>query len=273
MGFMKRKRLRINDISVSYFTNSVPAPNITLVFIHGFPFNKNVWLPQFEEIPEGVKVVAMDVRGHGRTTSGHGFFNMDVFADDLIAFIEKMDLGKVVVCGCSMGGYIALRAYEKKPTLFSGLILSDTHSFADDNAIKTNRFDTIQAVLTHGKRVFSIGFVAKIFSEKTISEKPEVVELVKSTIRRNSERDICATLLALASRTDTGSSLKDIQVPVLIIRGEEDKLISFDKVNYMLEEIPDVRYIEIADCGHLPNLENSNRFNGEMKNFLISKVL
>ncbi len=270
---MKRKRLRINDISVSYFDNSVLDPSITVVFIHGFPFNKNVWLPQFEEIPEGIKVLAMDVRGHGSTTSGHGFFNMDVFADDLIAFIEKMDLGKVVVCGVSMGGYIALRAYEKKPLLFSGLILSDTHSFSDDNDTKINRFETIQAVLTYGKRVFSIGFVAKIFSEKTISEKPEIVELVKSTIRRNSERDICATLMALASRTDTGSFLKNIQVPVLIIRGEEDRLISVDKINYMLQEIPDVKYIEIADCGHLPNLENCSRFNGEMKNFLISKIL
>jgi pimeloyl-ACP methyl ester carboxylesterase len=270
---MKRKRLRINDISISYLTNEVIDPTITLVFIHGFPFNKNMWLPQFQEIPEGVKVYALDVRGHGGTTSGHGFFNMDVFADDLIAFIEKNNLRKVVVCGCSMGGYIALRAYEKAPNLFKGLILVDTHSFSDDNKAKLNRFDTIQAVLSYGKRAFSIGFVGKVFSKKTLSEKPEVVELIRSTIRRNDERDICATLLALASRTDTGESLKNIKVPVLIIRGEEDKLVSLDKIDFMLNEIPDVRYIEIAECGHLPNLENASRFNGEMKNFLISKIL
>jgi pimeloyl-ACP methyl ester carboxylesterase len=232
-----------------------------------------MWAPQFEEIPEGIKVYALDVRGHGSTTSGHGFFNIDVFADDLISFIEKMELQRVVLCGCSMGGYIALRAYEKNPSLFCGLILSDTHSFADDNAAKINRFDTIQSVLSYGKRAFSIGFVNKIFSKKTISEKPEVVELIKSTIRRNSERDICATLLALASRTDTGASLKSIKVPVLIIRGEEDKLVSLEKVNFMLKEILDVRYVEVPECGHLPNLENPSRFNGEIKNFLISKIM
>src|SRR5690554_2575578 len=106
---------------------------------------------------------------------------MDVFAEDLISFIEKKSLENVVVCGCSMGGYIALRAYEKAPSIFKGLILSDTHSFADDNGAKINRFDTIQAVLSHGKRLFSIGFVAKVFSKKTLSEKLEVVELIKST--------------------------------------------------------------------------------------------
>jgi pimeloyl-ACP methyl ester carboxylesterase len=270
---MKRKRLRVNDISISYLTNDCIDPSITLVFIHGFPFNKNMWMPQFEDFLEGIKILAFDVRGHGGTTSGHGFFNMDVFADDLISFIEKLELQRVVLCGCSMGGYIGLRAYEKKPSLFSGLILNDTHSFADDNAAKINRFDTIQSVLSYGKRAFSIGFANKVFTKKTISRKPEVVELIKSTIRRNSERDICATLLALASRTDTGSSLKNIKVPVLIIRGEEDKFVSLDKVNFMLKEIYDVRYVEISDCAHLPNLESSSRFNGEIRNFLISKII
>lgn len=270
---MKRKRLRINDISISYLINEVKHPDLTVVFIHGFPFNKNMWKPQFEDIPEGIRVIALDIRGHGGTTSGHGFFNMDVFADDLIAFIEKMELSEVAVCGCSMGGYIALRAYEKNPSLFSALVLNDTHSFADDNAAKLKRFDAIQSVLSHGKRVFSIGFTSKVFSKRSAVENLAAVELIKATIRRNSERDICATLLALASRTDTGGVLKNIQVPVLIIRGEEDQLVSMDQVNVMLNEIPDVRYVEMADCGHLPNLENPSRFNGELKNFLISKVL
>lgn len=270
---MKRKRLRIQDISVSYFENLEKNPTLIVIFIHGFPFNKSMWEPQFHEIPDGIKVIAYDVRGHGGTTSGQGFFNMDVFADDLITFIEKLKLKKVVVCGCSMGGYIALRAYEKKPALFSGLVLNDTQAIADDNVAKIKRFDTIQAVLTHGRRVFSIGFVKKVFSEKTILEKPDTVELIKSTIRRNSERDICATLMALASRTDTSDSLKNINVPVLIIRGAEDQLINLQQVELMQKEIPDVRYVEMPECGHLPNLENPSRFNGELKNFLISKIM
>lgn len=270
---MKRKRVRIKDISISYLANEVVSPKATLLFIHGFPFNKNVWVSQFNDLHDDVNLIAVDVRGHGATTSGHGFFNMDVFADDLIVFIEKLELTNTVICGCSMGGYIALRAYEKKPSLFAGLILSDTHSFADDNDAKYNRFATIQAVLSYGKRVFSIGFASKVLSQTTVNEKPEVVEQVKSAIRRNGERDICATLMALASRTDTTSSLKEIKVPVLIIRGEEDQLVSMEKINHMVQEIHDVKYVEITGCGHLPNLENPNRFNGELKNFLISKIL
>src|SRR5690606_31615239 len=108
--------------------------------IHGFPFNKNMWIGQLENLPPSVRGIAMDVRGHGNTTSGYGFFNMDVFANDLIAFIETLELGKVVVCGVSMGGYIALRALELRPHLFSGIILNDTHSFADTDEGRIKRF-------------------------------------------------------------------------------------------------------------------------------------
>lgn len=270
---MKRKRIRINDISVSYIEKESKNAKVTVVFIHGFPFNKSMWEPQFTDVPYDINVIAYDVRGCGGSTSGHGLFNMEVFVDDLIDLVEKLNLTNVVLCGCSMGGYIALRAYQKHPDRFISLILSGTHSYADDNDKKLNRFATIQSVLTHGKRVFSVGFVKKIFSENTINNNSKAIELIKKAIRRNKERDICATLLALASRTDTTSSLKDIKVPVLVFRGEEDQLVSQNDISPLLQEILDVRFVEFPDCGHLPSLENPGRFNGEMKNFLISKVM
>lgn|SRR5690606_32107556 len=270
---MKRKTVRIRDISVSYILKEVEKPQATILFIHGFPFNKNTWIPQLTDLPPSVQGIAVDVRGHGNTTSGHGFFSIDVFAKDLLAFIKTLDLGKVVLCGVSMGGYIALRAFELDATLFSGLVLSDTHSFADTDEGKIKRFATIESVLKHGKRSFSIGFASKVFSEKSIHQKLDAVKLVKSSIRRNTESNICATLLALAARTDTTKTLERLQVPVLMIRGEEDTIVSSEQVKAMEVLIPDVRYVEIPECGHLPNLENPTRFNGEIRNFLISKIL
>src|SRR5690606_10040493 len=244
-----------------------------IIFIHGFPFNKNTWIPQLQDLPPSIQGIAVDVRGHGNTTSGHGFFSIDVFANDLLIFIKTLGLEKVVVCGVSMGGYIALRAFEINADLFSGLVLSDTHSFADTDEGKIKRFASIESVLKHGKRSFSIGFVPKVFSEKSIQQKPNAVKLVKSSIRRNTESNICATLLALAARTDTTKTLKKIKIPVLMIRGEEDTIVSNEQVKAMELLIPDVRYVEVPDCGHLPNLENPTRFNGEIRNFLISKIL
>lgn len=265
---IKRKRIRIGDISISYLIKESTNPEKTIVFLHGFPFNKNTWIPQLHALPPEFTGIAVDIRGHGNSTVGHGFFSIDVFAKDLLVFLRKLALDQTVLCGVSMGGYIALRAYQIQPLSFSGLLLSDTNSLADDNAAKLKRFDSIQSVLKNGKRAFSIGFVNNVLSKATLAENGEAVDLIKSSIRRNTESSICATLLALASRTDATDSLADITVPTLIVRGSEDKLTSREQSDILTTNISNSKYIEIPRCGHLPNLENAEYFNNEMNTFL-----
>lgn len=266
---IKSSKIRIGDLSISYYIKrATERPEKSVIFLHGFPFNKNMWREQLESLDEGVTGIAIDIRGHGNSTKGHGFFSMDVFAKDLAVFIEKLGIDQAILCGISMGGYVALRAYQLFPEKISGLILVDTHSLADDDAAKQKRFDAIQAVLRHGRRPYAIGFIANVFSSKAIEERPEAVELIKSSIRRNSVSSICATLLALAARTDTSSVLPSITVPSLLIRGEEDKITPAEPMRKMVNEIKDAEYVEMRQCGHLPNLEDPQVFNQHMNKFI-----
>lgn len=227
-----------------------------------------MWIGQLEALPDHIKGIAIDVRGHGSSTSGHGYFTIDVFAHDLIQFIIKLNLNHVVLCGISMGGYIALRAHEIGQTPFSGFILVDTHSQADSNEAKIKRFNTIQSVLKYGRRTFALGFVNSVFSEQSIAEGIEAIELIRSSIRRNDERSICATLLALAARTDTTGMLKDIKTPTLIIRGTEDRLVTHEQAAILKQNIQDAELVELEQCAHLPNLEDELAFNHLVEGFL-----
>ncbi len=267
---IKTSKIRIGDISISYYIKEATSKtdHKTILFIHGFPFNKNSWRPQLEILSDEVTGIAIDVRGHGLSTMGHGFLSIDVFAKDLQVFIEKLELEHIILCGVSMGGYIALRAYELFPEKIAGLILSDTHHKADDNTAKQKRFDSIQAILRHGRRPFAIGFMSNLFSQKSIEAIPGTIELIKSSIRRNSIHGICATLLALASRTDTTHVLPAIHIPVLLIRGGEDKITPREFMQELHKAIPQSEYIEMSGCGHLPNLENPETFNEIMNRFL-----
>ena len=266
---IKSSKIRISDISISYFIKkATQKERQTVLFLHGFPFNKKMWRAQLETLDDSTTGIAIDIRGHGNTTSGHGFLSIDLFAKDLIAFVKKMGYDQVVLCGVSMGGYIALRAYELAPHLFSGLILSDTHSKADDKAAKQKRFDSIEAVLTHGRRPFAIGFIENIFAKPRADENLEAVELIKSSIRRNSLNTICATLLALASRTDTSDLLSTIAVPTLLIRGQQDKITPEALMLEMKDHIPQSEYMSFEGCGHLPNLENPAAFNKTLTEYL-----
>ncbi|PRD47050.1 alpha/beta fold hydrolase [Sphingobacterium haloxyli] len=267
---IKSNKIRIGDISISYLIRkTTTTSNKTIIFLHGFPFNKNMWRNQLEALSEDITAIALDIRGHGLTTSGHGFFSIDVFAKDLRVFMEKLDIEQAVFCGISMGGYIALRAYQLFPAKINGLILADTHSKADTNVAKQKRFDSIQAILNYGRRPFSIGFVENVFSPHSVLERPEAVEYIKSAIRRSSVRSICSTLLALAARTDTSDILKDISVPALLIRGSDDRITSLQDMKDLEEAIPTAQLIEIARCGHLPNLEAPAEFNAAIKEFMI----
>lgn len=266
---IKSSKIRVSDISISYFIKKATQnEQKTVVFLHGFPFNKKMWKAQLEALDDTTTGIALDIRGHGSTTSGHGFLSIDLLAKDLIAFIRKMKLQHVAVCGISMGGYVALRAYELAPHLFSGLILCDTHSKADDKVAKQKRFDSIEAVLTHGRRPFAIGFIENVFAKPRAGENLEAVTLIKSSIRRNSLTTICATLLALASRTDTSDMLPNISVPTLLIRGQQDKITPEALMQEMHELIPDADYIRIDESGHLPNLENPIAFNAAITTYL-----
>lgn len=266
---IKSNKIRIGDLSISYYIKHAKETSSKyIIFLHGFPFNKNMWREQLESLSEDTTGIAVDIRGHGMSTSGHGYFSIDVFAKDLGVFMKKLNVDNAVLCGVSMGGYIALRACELFPEQISGLILADTHSKSDDNTAKQKRFDTIQAVLRHGRRPFAIGFVPNLFSEHSIQNKPDAIELVKSSIRRNNVDTICATLLALASRTDTTEALSRISVPTLLIRGKEDKITPLHLMQEMADQIPGATFIEIDQCGHLPNLEDPEVFNNAMNKFL-----
>lgn len=259
---VKSNKIRIGDISISYYIKKGKATaSKTIIFLHGFPFNKNMWREQLDALPDDVTGVAVDIRGHGNSTAGHGYFSIDVFAKDLRVLLDKLEIDQAILCGISMGGYIALRAYELFPEKIVGLVLCDTHSKADSNTAKQKRFDSIQAVLNHGRRPFAIGFVENVFAPQTLEGKPETVELIKRSIRRNSISTICATLLALASRTDTSESLYQITVPVLLIRGAQDKITAKQDMQDMADAIPSNNFVEIEHAGHLPNLDDPIQFN------------
>ena len=270
---IKEEGIELNGFETVYSISEVEKPAVTVIFIHGFPFNKETWNKQLSDLPNQVQGIAYDIRAQGKSGSGHGFLSIDLFAADLLQLIDQLKIeSKIVLCGLSMGGYIALRAMELSNKI-DGLILCDTNSEADSNEGKLNRFKSIEKLQNGGKLAFAEEFLKKVLSEITLSDKPELASSVLNMILANSENAISATQLALASRTETSSALKNIEVPGLIIRGNEDKLMTEKQANFLVTEIPDAELVQIPDSGHLPNLENPAEFNQHLHYFLTKHFL
>ena len=101
---------------------------------------------------ENYRVIAYDVRGHGNSDAGIGDFSIDLFANDLLSFMDELKIDKAMLCGLSMGGYIALNAVENYPDRFDALILSDTTCTADTPEVKEKRMKTIESIKKNGVR-------------------------------------------------------------------------------------------------------------------------
>ncbi|MBN1397852.1 MAG: alpha/beta fold hydrolase [Bacteroidetes bacterium] len=255
------------DIKVNYFEYG-SKDGLPVVFIHGFPFNHRMWEPQIKEIPENIRAILYDVRGHGASSVGDGQFTIEMFVDDLIAMLDQLSIEKSVLCGLSMGGYIALRTAERHPERIKGLVLCDTKSGTDTDEEKVKRTSSMKAVKTYGVPAFADEFVKAVFWEKTFVTNPKVVEFIKEIIRSNSSLGICGTLLALASRTDTTKSLASTGIPACIIVGEHDMRTPVSVAREMQNAIPESELHIISDAGHMSNLENSEEFNKYLFAFL-----
>ena len=258
--------VNVNEINLSY--DDVGEGSIPIVFLHGFPFDKSMWQEQLDYLKNSHRVIACDIRGFGKSTDEESHLSMDLFANDLILFIDKLDLDKVIICGLSMGGYIALNAMQRFPSRFEALILCDTQSGADSHDVKAKRFKTIDEVKEYGAINFNKGFIKNVFYKGSLTDKPEVVEQLRSVVFSNSQHIISQGLIALAERSETSSVLKEITIPTLIICGREDVVTPLTESKFMNKQIKGSILHVINNAGHVSNLEEPRKFNKLIRDFL-----
>jgi 3-oxoadipate enol-lactonase len=232
-----------------------------------------MWNQQIDLLKNDYRMIAYDLRGHGSSGVGDGQYAFEFFIDDLIGLLDFLKIGRATLCGLSIGGYIALRAVERNPERVEGLILCDTQSEPDSNEAKLRRAASIKAVKTNGVNAYAEGLVKALFAPQSISTKADVVERIKETIRSNSSLGICGTLLALAGRTDTTTSLPGIKVPTCIIVGEHDTITPPRVSQEMHDKIPNSEFHVISNAAHMSNLENPEAFNKHLFDFLKNELV
>jgi len=261
--------LNVNNHKLSYTDKGKYGAPVVL-FIHGFPLNKSMWNLQIESFTNNCRVITYDIRGFGNSDAGKEDFSIDLFTKDLISLMDALKIDKTILCGLSMGGYIALNAVENYPERFNALILSDTSCKADTTEAKEKRMKAIENITNNGVEKYAEESIMKFFTSQSITDKTEEVDLVKEMILKSSPKSLCDTLRALSVRKQTCSSLSDIKVPVLILVGKEDIITPPAEGQFMHERIKASTLKIIESAGHLSNIENSEEFNYQLRMFVES---
>ena len=258
----------VNNVAISY--HEVGEGEIPILFLHGFPFDKSMWKGQLDHLKNVTRLLAIDIRGFGKSTDETTPLSIDLFTEDLIAFMDKLNIKKAIVCGLSMGGYIALNAVKNFPERFEALILCDTQCVADTTEGKENRYKVIEQIKENSATEFNEKFIKNVFHPDSISSKTEVVKNLSDVVFANSKEIMMSGLTALAERSETCSSLKDIHIHTLIICGKQDTVTPLAQSEFMNLNIKDSILNIIDNAGHVSNLEQPEAFNKHLSDFLKS---
>lgn len=256
----------VNNFHLSY--DDIGEGIIPIIFLHGYPFDKTMWQGQLDFLKSSYRLIPCDIRGFGKSTDEESSLSIDLFADDLIEFMDELNIDKAIICGLSMGGFIALNAMKRFPDRFEALILCDTQCIADTPEVKEKRYKTINEIEADGVANFNEGFIKSVFHKDSITNKKELVEQLRSVVFANSEHVIIQGLIALADRSETCSILDEITIPTLIICGREDEVTPLAQSEFMNKAIEGSVLHVIDNAGHVSNLEQPDEFNKHLHDFL-----
>lgn len=256
----------VHNFHLSY--DDIGEGSIPIIFLHGYPFDKTMWQLQLDFLKSSYRLISCDIRGFGKSTDEDSPLSIDLFADDLIQFMDNLNIDKAVVCGLSMGGFIALNAMQRFPDRFEALILCDTQCISDTKEVKEKRYKIIDEIAIDGVTKFNEGFIKSVFCKDSFNNKKELVKNLHHVVFSNSQHIITQGLVALAERSETCSTLNEITIPTLIICGREDEVTPLAQSELMNETIKGSTLHVIDNAGHVSNLEQPHEFNKHLLDFL-----
>lgn len=243
-----------------------------IVFVHGFPHRRTMWASQIGALVDQARCITVDLRGFGESAPD-GAMSMDSYADDVIALLDERKVDRAVICGLSMGGYVAFALWRRHPERVRGLVLIDTKAGADTTEAADKRRAMIEQAKQRGSAAIADAMITGMVGKSTRAKCPEVVDAVHRMLESAPVPGIVGALEAMISRPDSTPTLATIDVPTLIIVGSEDTLTPPKESHAMHQAIPGSRLEVIEGAGHVSNLERPAAVNHVLSEFLASILL
>lgn len=240
-----------------------------LLLVHGFPLDHTMWQAQIDDLSRDFQVIAVDLRGFGRSDVTEGTVTMQQMAADLAALLRRLGIERpVTFCGLSMGGYIAWQFWQHHRPLLAQLVLCDTRAIGDARDVAELRLATAERVITEGAALLAQTMLDKLFAPGTRLERPELVEAARRVICSTQPVGIAAALRGMAQHPDFTGQLSSIDVPTLVLCGADDEISPVAEMRQIAASIPQSQFVEVAGAGHMSPLESPGAVNEAIRNFL-----
>lgn len=234
-----------------------------VVFMHAFPLDRTMWRSQLAFFGDRCRCVAVDLRGSGASPAVPPF-TIEQLADDVAALLDVLRIDRATFVGTSLGGYVAFALWRRHRERVRGLVLTDTRATADDDAMRRRREQLSELARREGSAAVADAQVASALGKSTRARRPELVAEVHGLMARASVAGIVGTIEAMLGRPDSTPLLSTIDVPTLVIGGEEDAITQPKDMRALAAAIPGAVLELLPDAGHLPSIERPAAFNAAL---------
>lgn len=228
-----------------------------LMLIHAFPLDARMWEPQLSAFAQGFPVAAPHLPGFGGSLSAGNTMTMAAAAARCLEELDRAGVDRAVVCGLSMGGYVALELWRRAPERFAGVVLANTRAGADSEEGAAARRTLADRLRAEGTAFF-VESPPPLLSDDA---QGELRSLVRRLMAEQTPEAIAAAATGMAERPDSTGDLAGIDVPALVVTSSKDTLIPPEVSSEMASQIPGAELAVIEGAGHLSNLEAPDEFN------------
>jgi len=214
-----------------------------------------MWQPQLEALPADLAIAAPHHPGFGGTAAEGDVMTMATAAERALEAMDRAGIARAVLCGLSIGGYVAFELWRRARDRFTGLILANTRAVADPEEAAQGRRALAARLRAEGNVL-----VAEPPPLLALDAPAPLQERVRALIARQPAEAIAAALLGMAERPDSTPDLATIDVPTLVVTSTADRLIAPEVSAEMCGQIPGARLETLEGVGHLSSLEAPEAF-------------
>lgn len=249
-----------------------------VVLLHAFPLDARMWDGARALLEQQARVITPDQRGLGESSldgspakaladaqrgdkTGRPSPSLDQAAADVVALLDTLELDRVILGGCSMGGYVAMSVLRTAPDRVKGLILADTKAAADTAEQRNNRLQVAARAEEDGTDGWlADSMLGAVLGATTQQGRPEVVSSVRDMIETQPPEGVAWAQRAMAARPDSTEVLRGFSHPALVLVGEEDSLTPPDSARDLAAVLPSSELVILPRVGHLAAVEDPGSF-------------
>jgi len=259
------RQVKSGDAEIVYRVVGEGPP---VVLLHPFPVNHEFWLPVAQALATRYRIILPDLRGHGDSGAGDGPATMEKHAADIARVMDDAGIGRAPLVGVSIGGYVLFEFWRSHRGRAAALGLCNTKAPADSAEARAGRLQAAIEVLERGTEPFFESMIPRLLGRSTRDTRPDLVDGALRMMRKMSPEDVAQVQRGMAARPDSMDTLKTINVPTLLVTGDEDVLTGVNEAELMRRHISGSQLRVIPKAGHYSPWERPEEVSQLLRQFL-----